>query len=153
MPIYDKGNARWHVVAHVKGCRLDRVVRGPRERAEFVEKQLLAGLGVDEYRRKHSQQGVIYFVEAAAVSMIKVGWAEDLEQRLVSLRVNCPVDVSVRGTIAGTRTLERIVHGHLATERHHGEWFHTTHKTLHIVDRLIAGEHPAAVLLAAQSVS
>jgi hypothetical protein len=63
---------------------------------------------------------VIYFIEHAG--RIKVGFASNVETRLLAFRTTIPSFVRL-GSMEGTRRHERTIHNCLAQYRESGEWF------------------------------
>lgn len=65
----------------------------------------------------------VYFVEAAGLDLIKIGYANNLETRFASLRTGSPVELKMLGSMPGGRDLERFFHRIFAPQRARGEWF------------------------------
>lgn len=66
----------------------------------------------------------VYFVRQPNASHIKMGYAVNLESRLMTLQTANPEKLIVIGVIEdGTRKLERALHEYFADYRVNGEWF------------------------------
>lgn len=75
----------------------------------------------------------IYFIQAEGGGPIKIGRADDLAKRLVSLQTGRPDKLAVLTAAPGTRQHERDLHDLLAAHRERGEWFRDTPAVLHVV--------------------
>lgn len=69
--------------------------------------------------------GFVYFIEAPAVRMVKIGVAVNPYSRLAELRTGSPVELVLRGAIAAEepRAMEAHLHYQFWRERRRGEWF------------------------------
>ena len=68
--------------------------------------------------------GFVYFVVAAFVGLVKIGYAgRDPDDRLASLQTGSPVPLERLAPVRGTRELEQELHKRFADLRTHGEWF------------------------------
>lgn len=65
----------------------------------------------------------VYFLSAAQVRLVKIGYARDLRLRLQQARVLSPVPLELLLVVAGGRDEERALHAELADCRVRGEWF------------------------------
>lgn len=81
--------------------------------------------------------GLVYFVEAASVGMIKIGYAVDVDQRFVRLQTGSPVPLKLLGTMTGGRAREAELHAQLAAYRCHGEWFRRHSEWTGIMESMI----------------
>lgn len=70
--------------------------------------------------------GFVYFARAAGTSMVKIGWARDVEKRLASLETACPHDMTIEGRMPGPMQDEKRMHVALAHRREKREWFRLT---------------------------
>ena len=72
---------------------------------------------------REDTRGVIYFLEAEGVSVIKIGFTENMQNRVSKLQLTSPVKLTllktVKGTLGTEQTLLRVFQKH----RLHGEWF------------------------------
>lgn len=66
---------------------------------------------------------VVYFLLAAEVKRVKIGFASNLHQRLINLLCDSPCELTLLGTIPGNTTVEKNVQNHFAHCRFSGEWF------------------------------
>jgi len=69
---------------------------------------------------------MIYFLGAAPVNLIKIGFSSAPEERLKALRLLSPVSLEIVGMIPGFAEREREIHAQFEHLRSHGEWFHAT---------------------------
>lgn len=65
----------------------------------------------------------IYFIEAVGLGLIKIGYANDVSERMRKLRPGCPAPLKLLGRLPGGIREERDLHRQLAKQRAHGEWF------------------------------
>lgn len=67
---------------------------------------------------------VVYFVQAGLAGRpVKIGHAQEMSRRIVSLQLGCPEPLEVLLAVAGERELERELHKRFAHLRIHQEWF------------------------------
>lgn len=64
----------------------------------------------------------VYFMQDGHHGRIKIGFSNDLEERLKDLRTANP-DIRLLGSIPGDRTKETLVHRMFSKHRIEGEWF------------------------------
>lgn len=72
----------------------------------------------------------IYFVECAALSAVKIGYARsDIRNRLQQLQCGCPSELTLLGFLKGSRIEEAKVHLAIGSLYGHyrAEWFHKIH--------------------------
>jgi hypothetical protein len=81
----------------------------------------------------------IYFVQAGPGGPIKVGWTLDIEQRLGSLRVDNPEELTLLATAHGGLDVEQRLHQIFESTRIRGEWFRPSPKLMELIDRLSDG--------------
>ncbi len=67
--------------------------------------------------------GVVYFIEAPATGLVKIGKTTDLQKRFAALSTQSPTPLRVLKTIPGYSDEERALHERFAKHRRHGEWF------------------------------
>lgn len=79
--------------------------------------------------------GLVYFVRAETLGLIKIGHAEDLAPRFSALRSQSPDRLRMLGVIetATARSEERRLHERFRDTRHHGEWFLETDALLALI--------------------
>ncbi len=69
--------------------------------------------------------GWIYFVEAIGIGRIKVGYTGRRPAiRLSRLKTASPVELRPLGLMRGSRSIEGMIHDHLASCHWRDEWFH-----------------------------
>ena len=73
-----------------------------------------------------SRVGSIYFLANHDASVIKVGFATDLDTRLASLQTGNHSDLSLLYSFDGSKDCEALFHASLADSRIRGEWFSYT---------------------------
>lgn len=97
---------------------------GFRTDAEFADGMPVTRIGARHYyERGDPDRGIVYFIAADSVGMVKIGMTSNLEQRLIDLRVACPVSLRVVYHRPGGRWMESDYHKKFAAYRSHGEWF------------------------------
>ena len=67
------------------------------------------------------REGYVYFIESAG--LVKIGWSEEPEARLATLRIASATPTALIAAIPGSPLLEREIHDEYAEYRCHGEWF------------------------------
>ena len=82
---------------------------------------------------------MVYFIEAKATGLIKIGFTSDVKSRLSSICAASGVAVTLLVTTPGQRDVESAYHERFSKSREHGEWFRATADILAEVARLKAG--------------
>lgn len=72
-------------------------------------------------RNKSGRQ--IYFIEAVGVDLVKIGYANNIERRMLGFQTASAVPLNLLGVAPGGHERERELHELLSDYRHHGEWF------------------------------
>ena len=67
--------------------------------------------------------GWIYFIEAAELKLVKIGWSRRPERRLAQLMEQSPVELKILTARRGPSLDERNLHRRFSALRHRGEWF------------------------------
>lgn len=67
--------------------------------------------------------GSIYFAQAEASGLVKIGFALDVRDRIYSLAVGSPVRVELLGALPALRAAEKALHRALRPKRIKGEWY------------------------------
>jgi excisionase family DNA binding protein len=67
--------------------------------------------------------GWVYFIQAEGGGPVKIGKADDVDERLRALQFSCPYRLVVLGKLPGGRRLEARLHKQFSACRLHGEWF------------------------------
>ena len=65
----------------------------------------------------------VYFVQAGDGGQIKIGFARDVSSRLVKMRVDCPIPLTLLAAIEGDAKFERDLQERFAAHSTRGEWF------------------------------
>ncbi len=65
--------------------------------------------------------GTIYVLKAGP--HVKIGWTQNLEERIKALRTGSPLPLTLVGTCSGTKARERALHREFISARTQGEWF------------------------------
>lgn len=76
-----------------------------------------------ELRPREVQGGWVYFIQAQLGGPIKIGWSQNVEQRVAELQTGNPHPLAVLHRIPGTKNNERHLHDLLGHLRVTGEWF------------------------------
>lgn len=66
---------------------------------------------------------VVYFAQARATGLVKIGHSTDVANRMRSLGTACPGGLEVILLIRGDRAIERLCHAAFRPLRVDGEWF------------------------------
>jgi hypothetical protein len=92
-----------------------------------------------------------YFIQAGVDGPVKIGIAEDVEERLKQLQTGCPDDLRLIGRIHGN--CESDLHGRFERLRLRGEWFKPDVRLMaFIVEHAESCGHVEALVLAAKNV-
>jgi hypothetical protein len=83
-------------------------------------------------RRKHT----VYFIEAPAVGVMKIGVTGDLGRRFKVMSDGSPTPLVVVCSFAGTARQESALHTRFLASRSHGEWFRISDEMRALVDRI-----------------
>lgn len=72
--------------------------------------------------------GFVYFIRAAEVGLVKIGYAADYRTRLRNIICNSPVEVELIAAIGAVNAAdeEAIWHNRFRDDRVRGEWFRET---------------------------
>lgn len=76
----------------------------------------------------------VYFIEAPANRLIKIGRSADPQARLTRLRLMSPVPLEIRGMLPGDAKLEAALHSHFDELKSHGEWFFAAARLSSFID-------------------
>ena len=87
-------------------------------------------------RRVSHERHWLYFVEAPAVGMMKIGVTDDIDRRFSCLQLGSPVSLVLRHAVRGRTAHEAGLHRAFRDERRHGEWFVASERLLSFVDDL-----------------
>lgn len=85
---------------------------------------------------------VVYFIECG--DYIKIGYTEELKQRVQALSAAIPYPITVLATMFGNWETEKSLHRRFASSRHKGEWFRKTPDLLAFIDQINSVEKAAA---------
>lgn len=83
---------------------------------------------------------LVYVIRGTTTGLVKVGTSEDPERRLATLQAGSPDELVLIGTCPGGPRLERMLHGWLADDRRHGEWFAPSVRTWAVVGAVVMGD-------------
>lgn len=95
---------------------------------------------LNEAKLNHAALGIIYFLHAAEVNRIKIGFTTGLSERVKRIETMSPCKVEVLTWVHSDFHTECILHGIFAKHRHHGEWFHAAESLLKFIAKLPRGE-------------
>lgn len=70
--------------------------------------------------------GTIYFVQDYHQTAVKIGYAREAGNRIMSLQTASPYPLLPMGTCPGNMSFERSLHAEFASDRLLGEWFRKT---------------------------
>jgi len=74
-------------------------------------------------RKSKVQKGFVYFILCPRANMVKIGFTNNLDERIKSHRTSCPFPVVFLKAVEGSFRLEREIHGKFSDLRAHLEWF------------------------------
>lgn len=88
--------------------------------------------------------GLVYFIETADGSLIKIGWSRYPVTRVENLATWSPVPLHLSAAVEGSRTDEKRLHYRFREQWSHHEWFRPSAELLAVVDHVRAtGRLPA----------
>lgn len=67
-----------------------------------------------------------YLVQCETSGLVKIGYSNDPNDRLRTLRIGSPTRLVLRGVLGGGRDMEATLHARFAHRRSHGEWYALT---------------------------
>ena len=76
---------------------------------------------------------MIYFIQAADNGLIKIGYTDDIKQRLRTLRTMSPERLYLMKVIKGDQKQETLLHKRFNCLRSHGEWFRPERELLEYI--------------------
>lgn len=79
--------------------------------------------------------GFVYFIEAAELGLVKIGYATNVKRRFAVLQTASPVELRLLNAIASDRAGERVIHARFAHLRRRGEWFRSSGELLEFAAR------------------
>jgi hypothetical protein len=85
---------------------------------------------------------LVYFLRCKQARAVKVGHSTWLDARLETIRIGCPLEIEVIGTIAGGKAEENRLHRALDSWRIRGEWFYLNAFTERIIQEALNGKLP-----------
>lgn len=114
----NKAQARWLQAAKDKELERQRVA------AKYVAPatETAAGATIDEA----VDGSCVYFIQAVAGGLIKIGHTNNLRIRLQKIRLMNAAPLTLLGTLLGTFETEQALHLKFSAARAHGEWFQLT---------------------------
>jgi len=77
----------------------------------------------------------VYFIQAYADGLIKIGFSNDPYKRLAILQCGSPVPLRLIATIAADISLESALHKKFKHLRQHGEWFYPAIELLEYIEK------------------
>jgi hypothetical protein len=87
--------------------------------------------------------GMIYFVQADIVNLIKIGWSREPDRRLTHLQIGSPVKLTMLAAIPGHRSREKKLHYQFHAHRSHGEWFFPAQEILAYIELANTNTNPS----------
>lgn len=115
-------STRAMAIADAPALALDWEERKALKAQEKAEREALRRVADEGAER----DGYAYFVVARRLSRVKIGKANDPEQRLRDLQVGSPDELSLVATMPGGLKAEGALHLRFREDRLHGEWFDLT---------------------------
>ena len=87
-------------------------------------------------RRDSRNKFDVYFIEAPAVGVIKIGITDNIGRRLRALECQSPAPLVLLHSFDGTARQESALHTRFLADRTHGEWFRATDVLLSLIEQL-----------------
>lgn len=78
----------------------------------------------------------VYFVQAGQDGAIKIGYARNVANRLVKMRVDCPIPLTLLAVLEGDADYERRLHERFESHWRQGEWFEPAAELLAFIGTL-----------------
>ena len=78
---------------------------------------------------------MIYFIQNELTKNIKIGYSNDPEKRIKSLKTSIPENISILKVINGSRIEEKQIHKMFDKYRITGEWFYENKEILEFIKR------------------
>lgn len=126
---YVSPNAMWKVVKEMRAAQGLKGKGASGRRPNSAAAKIAAAIGVPRGDgdpgppQPKPKRGVVYFITNGVRGRVKIGFSERHDVRLKSLQIACPDDLTVIGTLPGTRRLEAKMHKRFHEYREKGEWF------------------------------
>lgn len=144
---FDKRRGKWRARWTVQ------TARGPKREEAYANSETEAealiykGLGRwEEYQRvldmiDETAATHVYFIQCVAGGPIKIGTAQDVDNRLKAIQACCPYPLRVLHVIQGaSQAVEAKLHKRFAALRLHGEWFDANSELLTYIHKLTVGQ-------------
>ena len=80
----------------------------------------------------------VYAVDGG--DLVKIGRANDVAARFVSLQTGSPTPLVLLGSVRGPRSLEKQIHAWAKEHVHRGEWFRKTPPVMDVVQLIVDGK-------------
>jgi hypothetical protein len=71
----------------------------------------------------NAKSAMVYFLQNSITGAVKIGWSDNLDARLSSLRVGSDCELQLIRTVTGGRGTERWLHKRFCQHLIRGEWF------------------------------
>lgn len=107
---------------HPVGSRSYRLRARVRGRLVVLASGVHSGFALPAREEVYPNGRVVYFIRAGA--MVKIGWSDDVVQRMAELQVAAAERLELLATCPGGRALEAFFHAAFSRFRARGEWFH-----------------------------
>lgn len=124
------GGHKWQRIAFERSATRYRCSQcgtvGLRTTAEHADNLPITPIDAPHYyelRNVRDDRACVYFLAADSLGMVKIGTTRNLEQRLMDIRISCPVPIRVVYQRPGGHRMETEFHRRFAAQWSHGEWF------------------------------
>lgn len=95
---------------------------------------------------RKNEIGYVYFIQDEdEIGLIKIGKADNVEHRLKSLQVGCPMKLKVLAAVSGGAKLEAKLHQKFQHCRERGEWFNPVPELKRLIGLVITGNRVEAL--------
>lgn len=117
------------------------VYRAPEKRSYQLDGLVLRR--VKEVAQIPSETEAVYVVQPAAMQMVKIGSARDVNKRVADLQAGCPVRLRVVAQLVCIKTMEFMIHAAFQEERRHNEWFELSPRLIDFIGHMRTGNRRA----------
>lgn len=114
--------------------RYEREGSGPAVRA-LPKGHSLRRAYSEQKRARAEQLSSVYFMQAQATRMIKIGYSNNVLRRRIQIQIGCGSPVAILLTMPGGPILEEQMHERFKDHRVFGEWFSPADEIMSFISR------------------
>ncbi len=93
------------------------------EKLELLPSRHAVSLPPQTVKKTEPEPSRVYFIQGIDGGPVKIGFSNDVRERIACFQMGSPVLLQVIGTTLGGIELEHDFHRRMAPHRLHGEWF------------------------------